>query len=188
VIDRQHWRADWGCGMNLVDRAFGASEFSDAEEPGIFTWELATDKVYADSALANLFGLDPEQTLTGLPVIRYLDRIHPDDKPSVAKAISESVITGNPYRCDYRVFDRSGQIVAVAALGRCFRDEDGNPSQYAGIVFPTNDHVQQDELSAHCSAALKIARSSGLQATADALEAILKELAKPMPSDVAQVH
>ncbi|MDH6273088.1 MULTISPECIES: PAS domain-containing protein [Rhizobium] len=174
--------------MNLVDRAFGASEFSDAEEPGIFTWELATDKVYADSALANLFGLDPEQTLTGLPVIRYLDRIHPDDKPSVAKAISESVITGNPYRCDYRVFDRSGQIVAVAALGRCFRDEDGNPSQYAGIVFPTNDHVQRDELSAHCSAALKIARSSGLQATADALEAILKELAKPMPSDVAQVH
>jgi hypothetical protein len=76
----------------------------------------------------------------------------------------------------------------VAALGRCFRDEDGNPSQYAGIVFPTNDHVQQDELSAHCRAALKIARSSGLQATADALEAILKELAKPMPSDVAQVH
>ncbi|TBY03871.1 diguanylate cyclase [Rhizobium laguerreae] len=158
------------------------------DEPGIFTWELASDKVYADSALANLFGLDPEETLTGLPVIRYLDRIHPDDKPSVAKAISESVITGNPYRCDYRVFDRSGQIVAVAALGRCFRDEAGNPSQYAGIVFPTNDHGEQDELSAHCNAALKIARSTGLRTTADALEAIVRELAKPMPSDVAKVH
>ena len=50
------------------------------------------------------------------------------------------------------------------------------------------DPVQMDELSAHCNAALKIARSSGLLTTADALEAIVKELAKPMPSDVAQVH
>lgn len=178
--------------MNLVNGAFGTSEFSLAEEAGIFTWVLATDTVYADSALANLFGLDPQETIAGLPVMRYLDRIHPDDKPSVAKAISESVITGNPYRHDYRVFDRSGQMVTVAAFGRCFRDESGNPSQYAGIVFPTNDHVRQDhqkdQLSAHCREALKIAQSSGLQATADALEAILKELAKPTPSDLAQLH
>ncbi|MBB4437005.1 MULTISPECIES: PAS domain-containing protein [Rhizobium] len=173
--------------MNLVN-SIGTTEFSVAEEPGIFTWDLATDTVYADSALAKLFGLDPEETISGLPIIRYLDRIHPDDKPSVAKAISESVITGDPYRHDYRVFDRSGQIVTVAAFGRCFKNEAGSPSQYAGIVFPTNDHVQQDQLSAHCSEALKIARSSGLQATADALEAILKELAKPMPSDAVQVH
>lgn len=75
-----------------------------------------------------------------------------------------------------------------STFGRCFRDEAGNPSQYAGIVFPTNDHVQQDELSAHCRAAMKIARSSGLQTTADALEAILKELAKSMPSDIAPIH
>ncbi|PDS77161.1 PAS domain-containing protein [Rhizobium sp. L43] len=181
--------------MKPVNGAFGTSEFSLAEEAGIFTWVLATDTVYADSALANLFGLDPEETIAGLPVIRYLHRIHPDDKPSVAKAISESVITGNPYRHDYRVFDRSGQMITVAAFGRCFRDEAGNPSQYAGIVFPTNDHVRQDhqqdhqdQLSAHCREALKIAQSSGLQATADALEAILKELPKPMPSDFAQIH
>ncbi|MBX5160550.1 MULTISPECIES: PAS domain-containing protein [unclassified Rhizobium] len=159
-----------------------------AEEPGIFTWDLATDTVYADSALANLFGLDPEQTISGLPIIKYLDRIHPDDKPSVAKAISDSVMTGDPYRHDYRVFDGSGQMVAVAAFGRCFRDQAGNPSQYAGIVFRTTDHVQQDELYAHCREALKIAQSSGLQTTADALEAILKELAKPMPSDVVPLH
>ncbi|MBP2445782.1 PAS domain-containing protein [Rhizobium leguminosarum] len=159
-----------------------------AEEPGIFTWDLATDTVYADSALAKLFGLDPEQTISGLPIIKYLDRIHPDDKPSVAKAISDSVITGDPYRHDYRVFDRTGQIVAVAAFGRCFRDAAGNPSHYAGIVFRANDHVQQDELSAHCREALKIAQSSGLQTTADALEAILKELAKPKPSDVVPLH
>jgi len=169
-------RSDWGYGMDL------------AEEPGIFTWDLATDTVYADSALANLFGLDPEQTIAGLPIIKYLDRIHPDDKPSVAKAISDSVVTGDPYRHDYRVFDRSGQIVAVAAFGRCFRDAAGNPSHYAGIVFRTNDQSQQDELSAHCSAAFKIAKSSGLQATADALEAILKELATPIPSGIAPLH
>ncbi|MBB3741946.1 PAS domain-containing protein [Rhizobium sp. BK591] len=178
--------------MNLVDGAFGTSEFPLSEEAGIFTWVLATDTVYADTALANLFGLDPEETIAGLPVMRYLDRIHPDDKPSVAKAISESVITGNPYRHDYRVFDRSGQMVTVAAFGRCFRDEAGNPSQYAGIVFPTNEHIhqdhQKDQLSVHCREALKIAQSSGLQATANALEAILKELAKPMPSDFAQIH
>ncbi|AHG45418.1 diguanylate cyclase [Rhizobium leguminosarum bv. trifolii CB782] len=173
--------------MNLVGGTFGTPEFL-SEEPGIFTWDLATDTVYADSALAILFGLDPAQTVAGLPIIKYLDRIHPDDKPSVAKAISDSVITGNPYRHDYRVFDRSGQIVAVAAFGRCFRDEAGNPSHYAGIVFPTNDHTPQDELLAHCTAALKIAQSSGLQTTADALESILKELAKPMPADPAPIH
>ncbi|RUL97184.1 PAS domain-containing protein [Rhizobium chutanense] len=174
--------------MNLVNGAFGTPEFPLSEEPGIFTWDLATDTVYADSALAILFGLDPKQTISGLPVIKYLDRIHPDDKPFVAKAISDAVITGDPYRCDYRVFDRSGQIITVAAFGRCFRDEAGSPSHYAGIVFQTTDHAQQDDLTAHCREALKIAQSSGLQATADALEVILKDLAKPTASGPVAVH
>jgi hypothetical protein len=39
----------------------------DDAEAGIFTWSLADNVLYADSAVAALFGLNPMATLLGLP-------------------------------------------------------------------------------------------------------------------------
>jgi len=103
---------------------------------GLFTWDIGSDKIYADSALARLFGLDPALTQRGLPIETYLDRVHPLDRPRLAKRISDAIIAEHPTEQRYRVLDASAAYRYVRAVGRCFRDDADVPVHYAGIVFP----------------------------------------------------
>jgi PAS domain S-box-containing protein len=106
------------------------------EEAGIYTWCLEDDTLYADTALAALFGLDPAATLKGLPVTDYIARVHPEDQGPLATLIRQAIEDGHPYRAEYRVLDAEGSIRPVVAFGRCFRDRTGHPVHYAGIVHP----------------------------------------------------
>lgn len=92
--------------------------------------------LYADTAIARLFGLDPDEALRGLSVDQYIARIHPLDRSRVARSMSEAVADCEPYFEEYRVEDCFGETRKVMALGRCFRDRTGNPVHYAGITYP----------------------------------------------------
>ncbi|KQV82920.1 diguanylate cyclase [Rhizobium sp. Root1220] len=105
-------------------------------DTGLFTWDMNNDLVYADGALAELFGLDPIDTERGLPVQTYLDRVHPDDVATLAKQISDAIIAQHPRVQHYRAQTADGSYVRVSAFGRCFRDRQDNPIHYAGIVVP----------------------------------------------------
>ncbi|EPE96469.1 PAS domain-containing protein [Rhizobium grahamii] len=123
-----------------TDRLF-LTEISTDRMPdaGLFTWDLNSDLVYADSALAELFGLDPAETQHGLPVQVYLERVHPDDAPRLAKQINDAIIAEHPTVQEYRSRKADGSYVNVSAFGRCFRDRNNNPVHYAGIVMAMDD-------------------------------------------------
>nr|WP_210339693.1 PAS domain-containing protein [Ensifer sp. ENS07] len=107
---------------------------ADAADSGIFTWDITQDLVYADSALAELFGLFAEETNRGLPLKSYLDRVHPGDRAYVAKQITDTIVGARAQQSVYRVRTRSGQYVSVIAFGRCFRDRNDTPVLYSGMV------------------------------------------------------
>jgi PAS domain S-box-containing protein len=106
-------------------------------DAGIYTWDIERNLVFADQALAELFGLDPEQTARGLPLETYLDRVHPGDKASLAKVIGQTIAADIPQQLEYRVRDSNGQYRLVTAFGRAFRDRSDNPILYSGIVVPS---------------------------------------------------
>ncbi|WP_429819925.1 PAS domain-containing protein [Ensifer sp. B1-9] len=118
-----------------VERTF-VVDLTDAAttDSGIFTWDITQDLVYADSALAELFGLIAEETNRGLPLKLYLDRVHPEDRPYLAKQITETIVGGRAQQSVYRVKTRGGHYVSVVAFGRCFRDRKGTPVLYSGMV------------------------------------------------------
>jgi len=116
-------------------------------DPGLFTWDMNADLVYADGALAALFGLDPAETERGLPVQTYLDRVHPDDVAVLAKQISDAIVAQHPTVQHYRSQKADGSYVSVSAFGRCFRDRKDNPIHYAGIVVP--DETTPPVFAAH---------------------------------------
>ncbi|WP_065377379.1 PAS domain-containing protein [Ensifer adhaerens] len=118
---------------------------ADTADSGIFTWDIVRDLVYGDSALAELFGLAANETSQGLPLKLYLDRVHPEDLPGLAKTITETIVSGRAQQSFYRVKTRGGLYVSVVAFGRCFQDRDGTPILYSGIVvlesaISTNDN------------------------------------------------
>ncbi len=111
---------------------------ADATDSGIFTWDIVRDLVYGDSALAALFGLAASETSQGLPLKLYLDRVHPEDRPGLAKTITEKIVSGRAQQSFYRVRTRAGLYVSVVAFGRCFQDRDGTPVLCSGIVVLEN--------------------------------------------------
>lgn len=131
-------------------------------DSGIFTWDISTDQFFADSAFALLFGLDPEKTMMGLPMERYIKRVHPEDAARVARSIHNAIVQGIPCQQNYRVQSSSGRFSEIMAFGRCFRNPDGTPSQYAGIVHSVSPTISHDSnLQEVCSQAYRAAVESG---------------------------
>lgn len=110
-------------------------------EVGFFTWDVPENVLYADGALADLFGLDPKISSQGLPIEAYLDRVHPEDRPRLAKTIRDSIVTDRPQNETYRVMNTEGNYVFVTGFGRGFRTQDGEIARYVGIVVPTSAQI-----------------------------------------------
>lgn len=143
---------------------------------GIFTWVLETNTVYCDAAVAAAFGLGNGEYENGLPINRFLERMHADDVGRIARAIHDAIVTGEPYQENYRICRPDGTIITVSAFGSCFRNSDGDPAHYAGIVFPMTPNYPNDDVLLHFLAALEAAKKSGnpkvVQKTIEILEII----------------
>ncbi|MFC5757383.1 PAS domain-containing protein [Rhizobium sp. GCM10022189] len=116
-----------------------------AADAGIYTWDIVRNLVFADSAIAELFGLDPAATVRGLPLDTYLRRVHPDDQPQLARKISEVLVADIAQQDTYRVQGRDGRYRLVAAFGRAFRDHSGSPVLYSGIIVPAAEREDGQE-------------------------------------------
>lgn len=158
-------------------------------DSGVFTWDISSDQFFADSAFALLFGLDAADTMVGLPMERYLNRVHPDDKARVAKSIHNAVVSGYPCQQNYRVLSDKGNFTEIMAFGRCFRNADGTPSQYAGIVFPVEPVVEESSaLHDLCAQAHRAALKGGRLDIARALREVLDDLAEEPATAQRQHH
>lgn len=107
-------------------------------EAGVYTWLVANDLHYGDSLVATLFGLEPLDTRLGLPISRYLERIHQDDRAEVSRLISKAANDGEPFYAEYRVMGAHGLIQEVIDVGRCYYHSNGMPHLCSGIVYPVN--------------------------------------------------
>lgn len=155
-------------------------------DAGIFMWQLSDDTVYADAALADLFGLDSREAERGLPIVRFLDRIREDDRPDVAKAIHEAIVTGEAYQRDYRIVRPDATEVGVSAFGRCFRDANGTPSHYAGIVYPSiGQPMPSERLFWHCLQAHDLARQCGEMEMVELLGQALRRYGRRSEQDTS---
>ena len=128
-------------------------------EAGIFTWDISTDRLYADALVAESFGLNAADTELGLPQETYLARVHPDDISQVADANRKAMATAEPYQVPYRVKRSDGSWAEVIAFGRCFYSPSGQPSHFSGIVYPVPIGDQGDpSVTWHLIAAYEIAQ------------------------------
>ena len=147
------------------------------QEAGVYTWHVPTNILFADRAVALLFGMDPADTVKGKPLEAYLARVHPDDLPDLAKSIHDTIAYGEVFQMTYRVFGRNGIANRIAAFGRCFRDDLGQPSHYSGVICTAEiKPAAPPSLSCQCLAALDAARREGNVAAAEKLLDLMRDL------------
>lgn len=155
------------------------SNSSDSGKPeaGIFTWDIATDRLYADALVAESFGLNVADTELGLPQEVYLARVHPDDIAQVADANRQAIATSEPYQVPYRVRRSDGSWAEVIAFGRCFYSPSGQPSHFSGIVYPVPVCDQNEaSVTGHLLAAYEVAKCNDEAVQARMILDLLLEL------------
>ncbi len=161
----------------------------NVSDAGIFSWVLSTDTVYADAAVAVLYGFDAQQMESGQPIVSFLDRIDPRDRPRTARAIHEAIVTGEHYQQDYRVIRPDGTNMQVAAFGRCFRDSEGTPAHFAGIICPRIDQPSaEDAMFWHCLQAYEIARNAKQWEMVKVLEKALRQCGRNLAGGEIGTH
>lgn len=146
---------------------------------GIYTWDIITNTVFADRAAAFLFGLDPVDAAKGLPIERFLERVHEEDRGDLAEEIINGMMSSEPFQMQYRVCATSKVWVNVMAFGQCFRNARGEPTHFSGIVHPIPvDHDNRDAIW-HLLAAFKIFEADGQIEKAEMVRDVLRMLANP---------
>jgi PAS domain-containing protein len=154
-----------------------------SEEAGIFTWDVRSNVLFGDSAVAKHFGLSEAEVAAGLPLESYLKRVHEADKPLLELAIKKTINSKIPYRAEYRTLSIDGNWTRVMAFGRCFYSSDGKPSSFSGIIHPVpEDSAFDDTLLWHLLSALTIAKTAGNVQIADDIYNVLSKVGLADPS------
>ena len=102
---------------------------------GRWEWDAASDRARVDAVAALLFNLDPEEAEEGLPLSRFIDGIHADDRQRVLALIRSSASAGSAYLTEYRVISVDGRTRWVLARGRFTSDHAGQPRTGSGILI-----------------------------------------------------
>lgn len=119
-----------------VENQQDAEDHLAPTEAGIFTWVVESNLIFGDTLVASLFGLDPRQTVKGLPFESYFARVHEEDRAETKHLIKQAILDGQSYHAEHRLMNASGAYRWSVAMGRCFQNENSMPLFFSGIVYP----------------------------------------------------
>lgn len=140
---------------------------------GTWDWDVVNDLVYADDKFRDFFGL-PTSAATGpLPIDRFLDGVHPDDRETTRNRIMGAKASGQAFALEYRTIDRNGDVHWVSAQGRCFHDALGNPIRFPGAIID----ITQEKRRRNMQAALLRLGDEGVEQLGDSIDYSVRSLA-----------
>jgi PAS domain S-box-containing protein len=109
---------------------------------GSWEWDIINDTV---DWSAETFSRFDTETSTFIPSKDYfLDRIHPDDREYVEKAIENSMNNNVPYEIQARVVNESGREWFTETFGFVERDTGGNPLKLIGTSQDITERKQNE--------------------------------------------
>ena len=113
--------------LRLAERSLRESEqrmslAADAANLGIWIRDLVGDEIWATDKWRQLFGFEKWEWLD---MHRFLQRLHPEDRDTVSKALTKARETGGIYEKEFRIVLPDGQVRWIASRGRVEFDAAG---------------------------------------------------------------
>jgi len=116
----------------------------NSAEVGLWTWDIAGNRIVAVGNIAFLYGMDRMELAAGLPVERFIERVYPDDVAGVEKALTDTLSQGGRYRVEHRVRSADGAVRWIASHGRIKMGEDGKPESMSGLVLDVTERQRAE--------------------------------------------
>ena len=116
----------------------------EAAGAGSWEWELATNKNHWSPEIWKLYGLESVATEPSYEV--WASTVHPEDWPSVEKAVQEAAKLGTKLSAEWRVKGTTAPERWLMSVGQPVLDADGKARRYLGIVIDITERKQLETI------------------------------------------
>jgi PAS domain S-box-containing protein len=99
--------------------------------------------VYVSPQIGALLGYTPEEYTSGPTIWEQL--LHPDDRERVLAEDARTEQTGEPFKVQYRMLTREGEVAWIRDEAILVRDEEGNPLFWQGVMYDITDQKRAEE-------------------------------------------
>jgi PAS domain S-box-containing protein len=121
---------------------------------GTWDWDIAAGRLHVDARFAELYGLDLEEALAGVPTNCFFKAIHPDDRARMRIAVAGMVAGAELFSKEFRVVTPDGATLWMHGRGQSHLDEDDEPVRFTGLLVDVTERKRTEER-------LRIAQSAG---------------------------
>lgn len=140
-------------GAQLTRRS-GLSELQwdlamEAAGIGGFDWDLDSGRIRPDERLQQLLGYAPGEYVADADAF---ERVHPDDRPLLERAIADA-LEGGEFRVELRVVLPDGEVRWLGARGRA-AEQNGHASRMLGVAYDVTEVRTARDHAAHVLATM----------------------------------
>jgi len=115
---------------------------------GLWSYDIPADRLVLSASLAQGLGHDPARTASGLPLDRFLDGIHGEDRARVENVIHAAIVGGTPFDVAFRTAQGAR---ALSLRGRIECDGTGQPRHGRGIALDLTHEAGLDRPAQHAA-------------------------------------
>jgi PAS domain S-box-containing protein len=101
------------------------------------------DQLYLSPQVHSFLGYTTEEWST---FEQWLESVHPDDRARVLGMDDDATEDGTPFRCEYRLRRKSGEVVWVRDEAYLVHDADGSPRYWQGVLFDITAEKEAEDL------------------------------------------
>ena len=110
---------------------------------GNWHWNIKTDIVWWSDELYCIYGLNPEEYTPSMN--SSVEKMHPDDRERVRKAVDDALKAKKPYDVEMRVIRPGGIERMIHAHGEVSFNNTGNPQRMFGTAQDITESKQAEE-------------------------------------------
>ncbi|MEJ7873516.1 MAG: PAS domain S-box protein, partial [Rubrobacteraceae bacterium] len=110
---------------------------------GNWEWDVKTGEVSWSDEVYRIYGFAPREVTPTLD--KLMERVHPDDRGLLRRAINGALYEGKPYDLEHRIIRPDGAERVVHRRAEVVFDEDGEPLRMIGTVHDITDRKRVEE-------------------------------------------
>jgi diguanylate cyclase (GGDEF)-like protein/PAS domain S-box-containing protein len=127
----------------LAQREYQLRESQRVGNIGSWELDIATQAVQVSDQALRILEIDPEEFDYTYPA--FLDRVHPDDRPTVDQSYAQALANRQNHSYAYRIVTPQGHIKHLYSRGETQYGDDGQPLRAFGTIQDVTEQVLASE-------------------------------------------
>lgn len=116
------------------------SEGQRLSHTGSWARDVSTGEIFFSQESYRIFGFDTEKTK--VTVATVLNRVHPEDRPSLEAKIKRANEEAGEFKTDYRIILNDGSIRHIHVLGHPVKNAAGELTEFVGTYMDVTEQLR----------------------------------------------